>query len=329
MSIFWELFFTIGGWFTWALAAVAVGTAVYSGVSANQAKKKAQGQAGAADKAAQEALDNRELFVAPPTPLYMPWNFKSNQARAIEEDANAYARSDKDYKKRHGGMVGAEAALESEISKDWKGEHELMPQMQAELAKAGIFKSLDALGGTGGASVLAPGSAGEANVARHLGLGTMAFQDRNRNLRHESLKLGEEVFPRRQFGMTGADYVSSSIADVSNKNAWEAANYEREFAAEQARIGQQAEIANARQASANATAQAQALAAAERDKAVASAVSTGLQGATQAYGSYAAKNPGTTSVSNAAVPRLVSTPGSKSYGYTPSAGWKPTGGVYA
>jgi hypothetical protein len=227
MSIFWELFFTIGGWFTWALAAVAVGTAVYSGVSANQAKKKAQGQAGAADKAAQEALDNRELFVAPPTPLYMPWNFKSNQARAIEEDANAYARSDKDYKKRHGGMVGAEAALESEISKDWKGEHELMPQMQAELAKAGIFKSLDALGGTGGASVLAPGSAGEANVARHLGLGTMAFQDRNRNLRHESLKLGEEVFPRRQFGMTGADYVSSSIADVSNKNAWEAANYER------------------------------------------------------------------------------------------------------
>jgi len=328
MSIFWKRFFTIGGWFTWVMAGVTVVTAVGGAVMANKQAKDAKKQAAATNAQSQAAIAGQPLFTPPELPGYQPWNFKSNQARAIEEDANAYARSDADFRKRHKPIVGAEKAFEAEVAKDWAGEHELMPQLQSEFMRAGIADTLGSLGTTGAGSVLAPGSAGEANVARHLGLDIMGFQDRNRTNRQKSLSMAEEIFPRRTFGMTGQDYVQSSIADVENKNAWAAANYEREFEAEKARVGQAMEQSNAAMTSQNAMAKAQAEADAARNAAIASAATTALQAGAGAYGSKygagatsATRQPAATSVSGAVRPSRALYPGGTT--------WQPVGKYYA
>jgi hypothetical protein len=310
---FYDLtFYTRGGYYTWVMAGITVVTAVGGAVAANQQQKKAAKSA--------ETLQNQQLkanssgvFRPPTMPQYMPFNFGSAQKGAIEQDTLAYQRSDADFKRRHGSIVEAEKLFETSVLKDQKGEHELMPQIQGEFMRAGIAGALDSFGDTGGATTLAPGSAGEASVARNLGVSIMGFQDRNRANRERSLSIAEDLFPRRTFGMSGADYVSHAASDVENRNAWASANYEREFAARQAEAGQQVQINNANTQSQNAYASAKAESDAARTAAIIGAATTALKAGATAYGSQS----GTTSVSGAVRPTQARYPG--------SATWVPVG----
>jgi hypothetical protein len=307
-SFYNKRFFTIGGWFTWVLAGITVVTAVGGAVAANQQQKKAAKSAENLQKQ-QMQTSSSGAFRPPTLPEYMPFNFGSAQKGAIEQDTLAYQRSDADFNKRHGSIVKAERLFEDSVLKDQKGEHELMPQIQGEFMRAGIAGALDSFGDTGGATTLAPGSAGEASVARNLGMSVMGFQDRNRANRERSLSIAEDLFPRRTFGMSGEDYVSHAASDVENRNAWAGANYEREFAARQAAAGQQTQINNANMQSQNAQAAAKAEADAARTAAIIGAATTALKAGASAYGSQS----GTTSVSGAVRPTQARYPGSTTW----------------
>lgn len=307
-SFYNKRFFTIGGWFTWVAVGVAVVGGTVAAVQANQQKKAAQGQAGAALKQ-QQSMASANTFRPPTLPNYIPFDFQGTQKQAIKEDQDYYVRSDADFKHRHAPIVGAEKLFEQSVLKDQQGESELMPMVQNELTRAGIASTLDSLGTTGAGSVLAPGSAGEANVARNLGLGVLQFQDRNRANREHSLSIAEDIFPRRTFGMSGADFASSAISETQNQNAWLGANYERQFAAEQAKVGQQAQVNNAQMTSQNAMAQANAQADAARTAAIVGAATSAISAGAKAYGSQA----GSTSVSGAVRPTQARYPGSNTW----------------
>lgn len=306
---YWKRFFTIGGWFTWVAVGTTVVVAAGSAVAANQQQKKAQKQQQALAGQQQAAMQGN-IFRPPTLPNYIPFDYNDAQKKAITGDTEFYQRSDADFKRRHGSLVQAEKLFETSVLKDQQGEHELMPQVQGELMRAGIGSALDSFGdGSTSGAPLAPGSAGEASVARNLGLGVLDFQDRNRRNRERSLSIAEDLFPRRTFGMAGQDIVSHLVSENQNQNAFNAAQYERQYQAEAAKVGQQAQINNATAQSQNAAAAAQAEADAARTQAIVSAASTAIQAGAQAYGGRASS----TSVSGAVRPRYAKYPGSTTW----------------
>lgn len=275
-------------------AVIAAGTAVYM----NQQQKKAAAKAQAA--AGNGALPQ---FKAPPMPGYIPLDFRQINDQAIRADTAGYARSDTDFKRRHPGTVEAEQLFEAQTLKDQRGDTELLPALQSEYMRAGLGGALDAFGDTGGATTLAPGSAGEASVARNLGVSIMGFQDRNRNNRQRALSMAEDIFPRRQFGMSGQDLALMALTNNQNQNTFNSANYASEMGVKQFNYGVNAENANARTTASNANAQAQAAANAETAKALAG-VATSAVGA---YGEYRAAHPA------AAKPATVRYPGAQQW----------------
>lgn len=316
MTMFWKRFFTIGGWFTWVAAGITVVTAVGGAVAANQQQKKAQKAAQGLQNQQMDAM-GKNVFRPPTLPQYVPFNFDKTQAGAINQDIAAYQRSDADFKTRHAPLAQAEKVFEAQTLKDQQGESELMPAIQSEFMRAGIGKSLSAFGGGALSSPLAPGGAGEAAVARNLGSSIADFQDRNRANRERSLTIAEDLFPRREFGMSGKDFVSSAVSDVQNQNAFNAAQYEREFQANAAKVGQQTAQNNAQAQSQNALAAAQAQADAARTQAIIGAATTALSAGAKAYGQSGAA----TSVSGAVRPTQARYPGSST--------WVPVGKYYA
>lgn len=285
-------------------AATTVGTTMYSSSEQKKAAAKAQ------DAADKNAIDPNSM----PKPLMFD-PIAANPA-AVAFDKSYYAKSDEDFRQRHPLMIGAEKAFEEQVAKDQTGETELMPAMQSEFMRAGLGKSLDAFGGVGG--TLAPGSAGEAAVARNLGHDIMGFQDRNRKNRNESLLMGEQIFPRRAFGMSGQDLVSALIANTQTQNNSNQAKFETQ--------AQQAQQATNQ---ANVDAQAEAA----RSVAMAQAIASGVNSAAGAYGTYAggtAKNADGTAAMKAipiTASRASASPRSTGYlsGYT--SGGKATFGA--
>src|SRR4051812_26720848 len=92
-------------------------------------------------------------------PKFRPTNWNGIQKDAIDQDKMFYARSDRDFKNRHGGIAEGEKLFEDQTLKDQKGENELLPAVQNEFMRAGLTDSLSAFGDSTG--TLAPGSAGE------------------------------------------------------------------------------------------------------------------------------------------------------------------------
>lgn len=158
-------------------------------------------------------------------------------------DRKFYANSDKNYKKRHGGIVSAERLFEDQTLKDQQGESELMPAVQNEFMRSGLSNALGAFGGTPG--TLAPGSAGEASVARNLGVSIMGFQDRNRANRQRSLLTAESIFPRRTFGMSGSDATSLAMLNAQGQNSFNQAAYSTDLQLGQAQYNQEIQQGNA------------------------------------------------------------------------------------
>lgn len=260
-------------------AAATVGTTMYA---ANQ-QKKAQKEAAAQQAgAAGGGLPQYEL---PPAPAFMPLDFANTNKGAVVNDIMAYKLSDADFKNRHGATVAAEKLFENQTLQDQKGESELMPAIQGEFMRAGLGSALDAFGD---GAVLAPGSAGEASVARNLGMNIMGFQDRNRQNRQQSLKLAEELFPRRKFGLDGSDFAAITAANNMGLNNQNQANYANEVQASQFNYRVGAENQNATTAQNNANAQASAQAKAQQAQAMAGMVNSVLQSGASAYGAYSA-----------------------------------------
>ncbi len=269
-----------------ALAGVVVsaGTAAYSAYSENKKSKEAQKAVGAQ----QAPAGVKEM------PPYIPVNIYDLNTTADAVDRSAYRASDQDFNKRRPSIVKAENLFEQQVLKDQQGESELMPAIQNEFMRAGITGSLSAFGDTPG--TLAPGSAGEANVARNLGTSIVGFQDRNRENRTRSLLTAEQIFPRRTFGISGGDAANIEVANNAAQNNWNQANF-----AQQTQQGNIA--ANAAMTQNNINASADATAKAEQQKALISAANMAVQlGAT-----YAGSRPKTTtpSASSAARPNTT------------------------
>lgn len=304
---------------TWVAAGVAVAGAVAGGVQAHNAAKDAEGQA--LEQSKRAGKNKLPGFNPPNMPGYTPFNFDGTQKDAIAEDVAAYKRSDRDFATRHAPIVDAERIFEDSVLKDQKGDSTLLPAIQSELTRAGIAGSLDAFGDTG--ATLAPGSAGEANVARNLGIGVMNFQDRNRKNRMQSLVTAEDLFPRREFGMNGEDKALTALSDTVNQNAFNQGNYAAEVGAYEKNYEINAANQNNATTQANQLAAAQAAAKAERAKAMAGAITSGVGAIATGYGksqSTSASPSGTFTYSNDVG---AIRPGSAKY---PGAnGWVPVG----
>ena len=162
-------------------------------------------------------------FETDPMPKFRPLKVADLQNIGVNYDEEAYRLSDADFRARHKPLLRAEKLFERSVLADQKGESELMPAIRNEFVRAGMTDALTAFGDSPG--TLKPGSAGEASVARNLGLSIVGFQDRNRANRQRSLALAESLFPRRTFGLTGADAVAMNVANTAGQNNWSQAEW--------------------------------------------------------------------------------------------------------
>lgn len=156
-------------------------------------------------------------------PAYEPIPVQPLLNQSIQADTEAYHRSDADFAQRHAPIVQAEKLFQTSALNDQKGDSTLSPEIQSELTRAGLQGAGGAFGDN--ASTLAPGSAGEASVARNLGVGIMNFQDRNRANRMASLGAAEAIFPRRNFGFGGETTTELGVADWAGKQNHNLADY--------------------------------------------------------------------------------------------------------
>lgn len=198
---------------TWAAIAVGVIGAGATVASGAMSKGGSGGGGGGSSKAPE--------LPTPPEPILVPFDYMNRLA--IQADRQSYTRSDNDFKRRHPGVLGAEKNFEQEVLDDSKGDSTFLPQTQNELMNAGLVSAASAFGDAG--PTLARGGAAEANVARNLGIGTLAFQDRNRANRQQSLSLAEKIFPRREFGLNGMDAANTFLSNVSALNAFTQEKY--------------------------------------------------------------------------------------------------------
>lgn len=201
----------------------------------------------------------------PPMPSYQPYDLNKIYAQSVAWDQSGYKLSDEDFLKRHPELVQGEKLFETQTLQDIEGERELMPAIQSEFMRAGLGRSLSAFGGIG--PTLKPGGAGEASVARNLGLSIASFQDRNRQNRLQALTTAEQIFPRRQFGLTGESAAMLNMLNTQGVNEWNQANYANTVQNKQFNFRLKYEQMAAAQQAANANAQAQSQAGAGRQSA--------------------------------------------------------------
>jgi len=189
-------------------------------------------------------------------PEYTPIPIFDLLRNSIHLDEEAYQRSDQDFRQRHRPIVQAERLFQNQVLKDQQGDSTLSPQIQAELTRAGLQGAGSAFGDT--APTLTPGGAGEASVARQLGLGIMGFQDRNRANRAQSLSQAETIFPRRTFGFGGDVYTQLGLADWAGRENHELADYNSQIQLQELNWRNEAQNNSAGTAAGNASAQAEA-----------------------------------------------------------------------
>lgn len=266
-----------------ALAVAGIGAAATVGMGMYQASQQKKAAARAAAMGGAPTIPAVEF---PKMPKYIPADFYKLNQEATRLDTNYFRHSDTDFAERHPGTVAAEKAFEAQTAKDQVGDSQFLPQMQQEALRAGLGSSLAAFGDAG--PVLARGSGAEADVAKNLGLSVLAFQDRNRQNAQQSLSLAEQIFPRRQFGLTGKDYTGISLGNLSAQNAWNQANH----AATVDELEFNAKLAAGNQATALQQGNAQAAAGAQASQAQAQMygqiAQSAIKGATSAYGNYTA-----------------------------------------
>lgn len=289
-------------WVAAAGVVVAAGSAAYQIV---QQKKAAA--------AAKTATANQPGF-KPFNPGVMPTFHTLNSGEinkgAVAADVAGFAASDADFNKRHGPIVSAEKLFEAQTLKDQTGDTELSPAIQSEFQRAGLENAMGAFGDTPG--TLAPGSAGEAGVARNLGLSIVGFQDRNRVNRAKSLVTAEELFPRREFGLSGDDVAQIDVANNAGENAFNQANYAASVQAGQFNATGEANHDNALRAQGNYNASAAAAGTTQTAASIAAAADAAAKFGGTIRARTAAPSTATPLAQTASTPLLSARP----------AGWK-------
>lgn len=193
----------------------------------------------------------------PPVPKPILNDKFALEKTGVQFDQYGYTLSDRDFAKRHAPLVQAEKLFENQTLKDQQGDSELMPAVQNEFIRAGLQGALSSFGNTPG--TLAPGSSGEADVARNLGVSIAGFQDRNRQNRQNSLVTAEQLFPRRSFGISGNDAIGLDIGNTTSENNYMQAQHAQDVALAQYNANGAAGNANAQVAQGNVNAQAGAV----------------------------------------------------------------------
>ena len=258
-------------------AAATVTTAGVGAYNAHQANATSRANAATIAKANQP-------FQPGPMPAYVPLNIGQIENQAVNADTQGFKLSDTDYAARHPEMVQAEGLFANRTRQDQIGESELSPAIQSEFMRAGLSSSLGSMGDLANTNVLTPGSGGEAAMARNLGLSIMEFQDRNRANRERSLTVADQLFPRRQFGLTGSNVANLMATNNASQNNWNQANYASQVGIAGTNLG----IAQNAAASQVQNNNAQAAASAQMWGSIAKGVS-GLAGA---YGQYRGETAG-------------------------------------
>lgn len=316
----------VGSWIAVAGVAVSAGVGLYT---ANKQSKDAKAAAGAANAAITKNAGTNTLDPVnfPDMPAYIPADFASINRDAIAADKHAYGASDAAFKTANPELWQAEQLAQSRALADQQGDTTLMPALQTEAVNAGVSGALDAFGDTG--PVLRPGSAGEASVAKNLGLSIAAFQDRNRANRDKSLALAESIFPHRQLGLTGDNSAQIDIGNLAGVNAQNQTQHAQDINEIQynERI-KELNLANkinqgnvAGQAGATLAA-ATGRADATQDAAYANIANSAISGLSSAYGRYSGA-----STSTARNPYSTTTGYVPNYAkpFTPAPGAAPTG----
>lgn len=170
-------------------------------------------------------------------PTYIDQGRLDLSKSAANADRTYYRDSDKDFKRRHHSLFQAEKLFEKGVLRDQQGESELTPALQAEFMRAGLVGAGNTLGDS--EALLTPGSAGEASIARNLGLNIAGFQDRNRQNRNQSLSTAEGLFPRRTFGLSGTDLVNLELSKYNQDLGIEELNWRNQAANNSSIIQQQ------------------------------------------------------------------------------------------
>lgn len=166
--------------------------------------------------------------------------------QAIDADRNAYSLSDADFEQRFPEVLEAQRLFRSRLLDDFNQSSVPSQALHDELMRSGIANAASAFGGT-----LAPGSAGEASVARHLGLSVLDLQDRNRNNQNQSLAMSSQLFQPRTFGFGGQGALQLELANLEGQNAWNQANYAAQVAGGQYNSGIAAQNQNAKTQASN------------------------------------------------------------------------------
>lgn len=284
---------------TGAAAATVIIGVTSAALAEKQRRDEAKKQAALTSGMMNTSGEFKELKL-PQMPPFIANNIPALNADAIRYNTAGYNASDTDFKRRHKPIVESEKLFEQQVLKDQQGEHELMPLVQNEFMRAGLQGSLSAFGDT--PNILAPGSAAEAGVARQFGNEIAAFQDRNRENRTKSLVTAEELFPRREFGLSGSDAVNLGVGNTAGINNWNQADYANKVQLAQYNATGQANFNNSATAMQNNLATVTAQANAERTKAIISAVEMATKLGSQAYGSYRASHPATANTAGASNP---------------------------
>lgn len=192
-------------------------------------------------------------------PDFIPANIDELRTKAVVADANAYALSDSDFKKRHAGVSGAEKLFEASVLDDWKRKDTLTPALQAEMMRSGVASAASSLGDPTGASSGSTGEAAdarEATIARNLGLGILNYQQLQRGNRMASLNMAETIFPRRTFGFGSEGVVNLELANLSGQNNWNQADFQNQLSIDQLNHKTQAQNVSNQMAQGNANASA-------------------------------------------------------------------------
>ncbi len=166
-------------------------------------------------------------------PDFIPANTSKLEGDAVSADQHGYQLSDQDMFRRFPGFVKGNRLASNQIFNEFsKGNTTLGPQIQSELMTAGLTGATGSFGDSVGA--LAPGSAGEASLAKNLGIGVQNFQLQNDAQRWGHLLSFGAANQPRQFGLTGPDIAQVDLANIAGQN-----NANQQVAALQEREQQQ------------------------------------------------------------------------------------------
>lgn len=273
---------------TWVAIA---GTAISVGVGAYQANKASKAAKAAQSKAASVQTPQLDTVKFPDMPPYVPNDFNALNTGAVSADEASYGRTTKDFKKHNLPLWHAEILAKQSALNDQKGDSIFIPQVQNEFVNAGVGNALDSFGDTG--RTLAPGSAGEANVARNLGISVLGFQDRNRANRNASLALMESIFPRREIGLNGTDATQIALGNNAGQNAATQAAHAQDIGElqyneriKELNVANQIGQGNVQAQAAATAAQADAQAKAAQTAAYAQLAQSAITSGVNAYGKY-------------------------------------------